>query len=407
MDSPPGLTSRLLPSGSHGGTDQVLFSLAAFLCGLLVLERGADRFVDSSAVLAKRLGISPTLVGLLTCGAEWEELVVVVAAMSQRQGALALGNLMGSSVANILGSFSLGLLFCSTEQGGVMRFDQSSRIYTVILMALTAVFLIMLYTGKKQAGGIALVVAFVVYIVSVVSMIYKGSMTAPETVSDSSSDPGSESDAYSAIDSASDSESEAEIGGSADDSRARLSTDAMERGLGSMDDQNHAQNSSTRRRQSRNSTRGWSKHASRIIVGLVMMAGSGYVLAQSASVIGASMGLSSTVTGTTILSVATTLPEKMVAVMAGSRRQPGILVANTVGSNIFLITLCGGVLLLGTGDSLQNAFSFSEALAMGASALALLFVVLVGGRRWMGVLLLLGYLLFLGVEFVHGANDKP
>lgn len=100
------------------------FSLAAFACGLLVLEGGADRFVDSSAFLAKQLGVSPTLVGLLICGAEWEELVVVAAAMSQRQGSLALGSLMGSSVANILWSFSLGLLSCRQE---VMRFDQSSR----------------------------------------------------------------------------------------------------------------------------------------------------------------------------------------------------------------------------------------------------------------------------------------
>lgn len=44
-----------------------------FLLSLLLLERSADTFVDSTAIVAKRLGISTVLVGLLTAGAEWEE----------------------------------------------------------------------------------------------------------------------------------------------------------------------------------------------------------------------------------------------------------------------------------------------------------------------------------------------
>jgi len=44
-----------------------------FLLALFLLERSADIFVDSTAVVAKRLGISTVLVGLLTAGAEWEE----------------------------------------------------------------------------------------------------------------------------------------------------------------------------------------------------------------------------------------------------------------------------------------------------------------------------------------------
>lgn len=367
MDSQP-------PAPLPDNNQSLEFSLAAFVCGLLVLERGADIFVDGSAVLARQLGISPTLVGLLTCGAEWEELVVVVVAMSQQQSSLALGNLIGSSIANVLGSFSLGLL-CSRH--AMMRFDQSSRIYTVILIVLTAAFLAVLYalpSGQRWAGGIALIVAFAIYVASVVSMIYKGSMTAPANDSDSDGDSDSDIDsaAYSAIDDSSGGE-----------------PNGLERGLQVMRMRNKRPHK-------------WHGHATRMILGLLMMMASGYVLAQSASAIGESMGLSSTVTGTTILSVATTLPEKMVAVMAASRQQPGILVANTVGSNIFLVALCGGILLVGSDSTLQNEVSLWEALGVGASAIALLLVVLVGGRRWMGGLMVLAYFTFLGVEFVNG-----
>jgi len=44
-----------------------------FILSLVLLERSADVFVDSTAIVAKRLGISTVLVGLLTAGAEWEE----------------------------------------------------------------------------------------------------------------------------------------------------------------------------------------------------------------------------------------------------------------------------------------------------------------------------------------------
>ena len=81
-----------------------------FLLGLYLLERGADWFMDAAAGLAKRLRAPETLVGLLTAGGEWEELVVVVlAALFGGHGGIALGDIIGSTIANVLGSFPLGL----------------------------------------------------------------------------------------------------------------------------------------------------------------------------------------------------------------------------------------------------------------------------------------------------------
>ena len=53
--------------------DIIAFNVASFICALFVLEFGADKFVDNTAVVARRTGISPALIGLLTAGAEWEE----------------------------------------------------------------------------------------------------------------------------------------------------------------------------------------------------------------------------------------------------------------------------------------------------------------------------------------------
>jgi Ca2+/Na+ antiporter len=48
--------------------------LAAFVVGLVLLERGADWFTDCARELAERAGVSETLAGLRTVGIEWEEL---------------------------------------------------------------------------------------------------------------------------------------------------------------------------------------------------------------------------------------------------------------------------------------------------------------------------------------------
>jgi Ca2+/Na+ antiporter len=53
--------------------DTIAFNTAAFLSGLFVLEFGADKFIDHTTKVASRLHIPPTLIALLTAGAEWEE----------------------------------------------------------------------------------------------------------------------------------------------------------------------------------------------------------------------------------------------------------------------------------------------------------------------------------------------
>ncbi|TGO24914.1 hypothetical protein BPAE_0092g00330 [Botrytis paeoniae] len=53
--------------------DDVAFNIAEFISVLLVLEFGADKFIDNTAIITTRLSVSPTLIALLTSGAEWEE----------------------------------------------------------------------------------------------------------------------------------------------------------------------------------------------------------------------------------------------------------------------------------------------------------------------------------------------
>jgi hypothetical protein len=58
--------------------DIICFNIAAFIGGLFVLEFGADKFIDHTAKVASRLRISPTIIALLTAGAEWEEVRTII-----------------------------------------------------------------------------------------------------------------------------------------------------------------------------------------------------------------------------------------------------------------------------------------------------------------------------------------
>lgn len=53
--------------------DALWFNVATLIAGVFVLDYGADKFIDHTVIVGRRLGISQTVIALLTAGAEWEE----------------------------------------------------------------------------------------------------------------------------------------------------------------------------------------------------------------------------------------------------------------------------------------------------------------------------------------------
>lgn len=54
-------------------TEVIAYNVAAFITALFLLESGADKFVNHTAIVARRSGINEAAIALLTAGAEWEE----------------------------------------------------------------------------------------------------------------------------------------------------------------------------------------------------------------------------------------------------------------------------------------------------------------------------------------------
>ena len=67
------LPAFLLQHFTMANGDTIAYNIAVFISTLFLLEFGADKFVDHTAIVASRTGIPDTVIALLTAGAEWEE----------------------------------------------------------------------------------------------------------------------------------------------------------------------------------------------------------------------------------------------------------------------------------------------------------------------------------------------
>jgi cation:H+ antiporter len=154
------------------------------LVGLVVLEAGAEHFTGAIAALARRLRASEGAVGLLTAGGEWEELVVVVLAVVSGHAGIAVGNVVGACLANLIGSMPLGMLARKP-----LRPDRSARVYGYVLLAVTTLAAALLFDGHvAPAGGAVLVAVFAVYVLSVLLVIRRGWLRAPADDDDDDED---------------------------------------------------------------------------------------------------------------------------------------------------------------------------------------------------------------------------
>ena len=122
----------------------MLLNLLAILAGLAVLVWGADRFISGAAALANNLGVSPMMIGLTIVGfgtSAPEVLVSSIAALDGNPG-LAIGNAVGSNIANI--GLIIGVTALVTPlsvHSGVLK-----REYP-LLLAITLISLALMWDG--------------------------------------------------------------------------------------------------------------------------------------------------------------------------------------------------------------------------------------------------------------------
>ena len=81
----------------------IVYAWIAVIIGIAGLVWSADRFVAGSAALAANLGVSKLVIGLtiVSLGTSAPEILVSISASLSGEGSLAIGNALGSNIANI------------------------------------------------------------------------------------------------------------------------------------------------------------------------------------------------------------------------------------------------------------------------------------------------------------------
>ena len=143
----------------------MFIDILLFIAGLAFLIKGADYFVSGGAGLAARFGVSPGTIGLtvIAFGTSLPEFVVSINALAEGNSGIALGNVIGSNIANI----ALVLAVCAIVAPKVLscsgRLTKDPIFFDyLMMMAATAIFLVFAFFSPLGIpAGIVFLAAFI------------------------------------------------------------------------------------------------------------------------------------------------------------------------------------------------------------------------------------------------------
>ena len=135
-------------------------ALLKIVGGLALLITSCDFFVDNAIVIAKSWGVSDAIISLtlIACGTSLPELAASVAAACKKNTQLALGNIIGSNIFNIL--LILGL---SSQVMPLVSADITIVDYAVMIAAAAFPLLFGIKGKIGRVGGAVMLLCFVLY----------------------------------------------------------------------------------------------------------------------------------------------------------------------------------------------------------------------------------------------------
>lgn len=318
-------------------------TLVLFIAGFFLLVFGADWLVRGAGNLAALAGISPLVIGLtvVAFGTSAPELAVSVTAAYQGAADLALGNVVGSNIANIL--LILGIsalvapLFVSAQ---LLRND------IPIMLGVSVLTMFLALDGNiGRWNGVLLFAGIIAYTVwSIYESRKAGKTDDPEALEDVK----------------------------LDEDRSPLSI---------------------------------ARNVALLVVGIGLLTLGSNWLVNGAMALAALFGVPEIIVGLTIVAFGTSLPELATSVVASMRGERDIAVGNIIGSNLFNLTSVLGLTAIVAPNGIpvpEIALTF-DLPVMLAVAFATVPIFISGYviTRGNGALFLFYYLAYLGFEIIE------
>lgn len=161
---------------------ELLVQVLLLIVGFVMLVKGADWFVDGAAGLADRFGLPQLVIGLtiVAMGTSAPEAAVSITAALKDSAGIAVGNIVGSNILNVL--IILGLTACVATLSVA---TSTIRIELPYMIAISLLLLLFGWTGNEITfwEGVGLWVAFLLYLGYLFRMAKKNKETPPEEAS--------------------------------------------------------------------------------------------------------------------------------------------------------------------------------------------------------------------------------
>lgn len=152
------------PSDNAGAPAKPLWHALAWLgVGLAALVLGARLLVDGAVGIAQTLGLSEAFIGLtvVAVGTSLPELATSLMAALRKQSAIAIGNIVGSNIFNVLGTLGVTALISPIPVAErFLRFDLPVMLAASSVLAL----FLLIRSGVGRWAGAALLLAYAAYI---------------------------------------------------------------------------------------------------------------------------------------------------------------------------------------------------------------------------------------------------
>ncbi len=148
--------------GVPGPTASLWLDLLFILGGLGLLIYGSNLLVNSAIALARAFGVSEAVIGLtlVAAGTSMPELATSLVAALRRQSDIAVGNVVGSNIFNILGILGVTAVVQPVLAPGISRLDLG------VMVAYAVVLLPLLWSGRRldRREGLLLVGGYLAYL---------------------------------------------------------------------------------------------------------------------------------------------------------------------------------------------------------------------------------------------------
>lgn len=322
---------------------EILLFIAKFLIGLVVIVKGADWMTDGASAIAKRFGISTLVIGMtiVAIGSSAPEFVVSALAAIKGNTDMAIGNVVGSNIFNILAIMGATSLVApvAASKGNIRNDVPFAALSSlVVLFAAFDSFLTKDAVDEiSRSEGLLMLCMFAIFISYTMAIAKKENGNGNENENENTTDIINDNDKEKTL----------------------QQTSIF-------------------------------KSIILVIVGLAFLIMGGDGLVDGASGIASYMGVSQSIIALTIVSIGTSAPELAASMMAAKKGDTAMALGNVVGSVVFNVFFVLGTAATIHPLALGNISIFDISTLLIASALLWIFCKSHSALvKWEGVVLLL------------------